>query len=122
MDVHTRGVEEHDTLVVQVESSAKDALDKREEGERPLVMELDQLEAKLSTLKAQIEENKIAKEKLKVVITNCQKMKQLPAGSKVSPFIQENLKETLKEVTEELKKADNFLKQTTSKAIIPQKV
>ena len=38
-DLHaTKDVKEHDTLVVQVEIGTQEALDKRNEGEEPLVM------------------------------------------------------------------------------------
>ena len=47
------------------------------------MVELDQLKVKWDAIMAhQIEENKVAKEKLLAVITNCQKMKQLPIVSK----------------------------------------
>ena len=110
-------MKEHDTLVVQVESGAQEALDKRNKGEEPLVIEEDQLQARLNAVKAQIQENKVHKEKLVAVIANCQKMKQLPPARKTMGFILENLKENLKEVKNELKLADSFLKRTTSKAV-----
>ena len=40
-DLIFEDVEEHDTLVVQVESGAQEALNKRNEGEEPLVNEQD---------------------------------------------------------------------------------
>ena len=110
-------MEEHDTLVVQVESGAQEALDKRIEGEGPLVIEEDQLQAKLDSVKAQIKENRVHKEKLMAVIANCQKMKQLPPERKGSSFIRENLKQKLKEVNEELKMADSFLNRTNIKVV-----
>ena len=76
-------MEEHDTLVVQVVSGAQEALDKRNKGEEPLVIEQDQLEAKLDAVKAQIGENRVHKEKLMAVIANCQKLKQLPPARKL---------------------------------------
>ena len=116
IDFLSKDVEEHDTLVVQVESGAQEALDKRIKGEEPLVIERDQLRTKLDAVVAQIEENQIAKEKLMAVIATCQEMKQLLPERKGSSFIRENLKQTLKEVKEEVKMADSFLKRTTSKA------
>ena len=41
IDLVSKDVEEHDTLVVQVESGAQEALDKRNKGEEPLVNEQD---------------------------------------------------------------------------------
>ena len=59
-----------------MESGAQEALDKRNRGEGPLVVELDQLKVKWDAAVAHlIEENKVAKEKLRAVITDCQKMK-----------------------------------------------
>ena len=52
-----------------MEIGAQEALDKRNEGEEPLVMiEQDQLQARLNAVKAQFKENKGHKEKLLVVI------------------------------------------------------
>ena len=110
-------MEEHDTLVVQVESGAQEALDKRNEGEEPLVIEEDQLQAKLDAVKAQIKENRVHKEKLLVVIANCQKMKQLPAASKATKSLWKNLKRMQKEMKEEVEQADNFLKRTTTNIV-----
>ena len=106
-------MEEHDTLVVQVESGAQEALDKRNEGEEPLVIELDQLQAKMDAVKAQVKENKVRKEKLMAVIANCQQMKQLPPARKATAFIRKNLEKNLKEVKEELKLANDFLIRTS---------
>ena len=100
-----------------MESGAQEALDKRNEGEEPLVIERDQLQAKLDAVVAQIEENRVHKEKLMAIITNCQKMKELPPSSKVAVFIRKTLEENLKEAMEEGKLADNFLKQTTTKEV-----
>ena len=61
-------MEEHDALVVQVESGAQEAIGKREEGERPLVVERDQLRTRLNVVEAQIEEKQVAKEKLRSLI------------------------------------------------------
>ena len=81
-----------------MESGAQEALGKRYEGEEPLVIEEDQLQAKLDSVKAQnkknqfqatlgavkaqIKENRFDKQKLMEVIANCQKMKQLPPEKK----------------------------------------
>ena len=105
-------MEEHDTLVVQVESGAQEALDKRNEGEEPLVIEQDELQAKLDAVKAQIEENRVHKEKLIAVIADCHEMKQLPPERKGSSYLRENLKQTLMEVKEEVIMADSFLQRT----------
>ena len=51
-----------------MESGAQDALDKRSKGEEPLVIKWDHLKAKLDAVVAQIEENKVHKEKLMAVI------------------------------------------------------
>ena len=110
-------VEEHDTLVVQVESGAQEALDKRNEGEKPLVIEQDQLQAKLDAVKSQIKENRVHKQKLMAVIADCQEMKQLPPERKGSTLIRENLKQKLKEVNEELEMADSFLIRTNIKVV-----
>ena len=117
-DLISKDVEEHDTLVVQVESGAQEALDKRNEGEEPLVVERDQLEAKLDAVMAQIEDNRVHKEKLMAIIANCEKMKQLSAASKSTRFILKNLEETLKKVKEKLKLAKEFLKQVTNKSVV----
>jgi len=109
-DFLAEDVEEQNTLVVQVESGAQEAIDKRNEGEEPLVIEEDQLQARLNVVKAKIKENRVHKEKLLVVIANCQKMKQLPAASKATKSLWKNLKEMQKEVEEEGLLADNFLK------------
>ena len=116
-DFLAEDVEEQNTLVVQVESGAQEAIDKRNEGEEPLVIEEDQLQARLNVVKAKIKENRVHKEKLLVVIANCQKMKQLPAASKATKSLWKNLKEMQKEVEEEGLLADNFLKQTTTKIV-----
>ena len=65
-----------------MESGAQEALDKRNEGEEPLVIERDQLQAKLDAVVAQIEENRVYKEKLMEVISECQRMKQMPSEKK----------------------------------------
>ena len=113
IDLIPKDVEEHDTLVVQVESGAQEALDQRNEGEEPLVIARDQLKSKWDAVVAQIEENRVHKEKLMAVITYCQKMKELPPSSKVAVSIRQTLEENLKEVKEELKLAGVFLKRTT---------
>ena len=77
-------MEEHDTLVVQVKSGAQEALDKRNRGEEPLVIELDQLKVKWDAVMAQVNVNRVHKEKLMAIIANCEKMKQLPIPNKVS--------------------------------------
>ena len=117
-DFLTEEILEHDTLVVQVESGAQEALDKRNKGEEPLVVERDQLQARLNAVKAKIEENKVHKEKLVAVVAKCQKMKLLPPASKATAFIRKKLEENLKEVKAEIKQANSFLKST--KAVIEQ--
>ena len=72
-------MEEHETLVVQVESGAQEALNKRNKGEEPLVIERNQLKVKLDAVVAQIKENRVHQEKLMAVIANCEKMKQSEA-------------------------------------------
>ena len=116
-DFIAEDVEEHDTLVVQVESGAQEALDKRNKGEEPLVIERDQLKAKLDTVVAQIEENQVAKGKLCVVIANCKEMKKLDPASKVAVSMRKNLEKKLKEVKEEIQLADQFLKRTNPAAV-----
>ena len=105
-------MEEHDTLVVLVESGAQEAFDKRNKGEEQLVVERDQLKVKLDAVVAQIEENNVHKEKLMAVIAKCEYMKRLPPAIKSTKFICKNLKQTLKEVEVEGKLADDFLKRT----------
>ena len=116
-DFLAEDVEEHDTLVVKVESGAQDALEKRNEGEEPLLIEEDQLQARLDAVKAQIKENRVHKEKLLVVISNCQKMKQLTPERKVAAFIRKNLEKSLKDVKEELKLANDFLKRVKTRSV-----
>ena len=113
-DYLKKDVEEHDMLVDQVESKAEDVIGKREEGERPLVAERDQLKTRLNTVEAQIEENQISKEKLRSVINACKEMKQLPPFRKSSVFIRKTLIKKLKEVKEELKVANNFLSRSNT--------
>ena len=117
IDLISKDVEEHDALVVQVENGAQEALDKRNEGEEPLAIEEEQLQAKLDAVKAQIKENKVHKEKLMEVVAKCKKMKQLPPARKATAFIRKNLEKTLEEVKEELKMANEFLKRGTTKAV-----
>ena len=100
-----------------MESGAQEALDKRNEGEGPLVVEFDQLQAKSDAVKAQIEENKIHKEKLMAVIAYCQRIKQLPPTSKATAFERKTLEKNLKEVMEEVKMADDFLKRAKTKVV-----
>ena len=115
-DFLAKDVEEHDALVVQVDSGAQEALDKRIKGERPLVVERDQLRTRLIVVEAQIEENHVAKEKLCVVIANCKEMKKLDPASKATVSMRKNLEKKLKEVKEEIQLADQFLKRTTPAA------
>ena len=49
-DFLAEDVKKHDTLVVKVESGAQEALGKRNEGEEPLVIEEDQLQARLNAV------------------------------------------------------------------------
>ena len=121
-DFITKDVEEHDTLVVQVESGAQEALDKRNKGEEPLLIERDHLQAKLDVVKAQIEENRVYKEKLMQVISECHRMKQMPSEKKVSAFIQKHLKKKLDEVKVEVNLANKFLQQRTPQAVRRLKV
>ena len=116
-----------------MESGAQEALHKRNEGEGPLVIEEDQLEAKLVSekaqnkkkqfqatlfaIKAQIKENGVHKQKLMEVISNCQKMKQLPPEKKVAVLIRKSLKKTLKEVKNEVKLANDFLNRVKSRSV-----
>ena len=74
-----------------MECGAQEALDKRNKGEEPLLIEEDQLLSKLEAVLAQIEENKVHKKKLEAVIANCHRMKQLPPGNKATSFVRENL-------------------------------
>ena len=76
------------------------------------------MQAKLDAVKVQIEDNRVHKEKLMAVIANCQKLKQLPPVRITMGFILENLKENLKEVKEEMKLADSFLKRSTNKTVV----
>ena len=117
IDLISKDVEEHDALVVQVESVAQEALEKRNKGEEPLLIEEDQLQAKLDAVKAQIKENRVHKQKLMAVVAHCQKMKQLPPERKGSSFIRDNLKQKLKEVKEDIKMAESFLNQTKIKVV-----
>ena len=82
-----------------------------------MVIERDQLEAKLGAVKAQIQENKIHKEKLMAVIFNCQQVKQLTPFCKGNAFFRKTLEKNLKEVMEEVKMADDFLKRATTKVV-----
>ena len=118
-DFLAKDVEEHDTLVVQVDSGAQEALDKRNKGEEPLVVERDQLRTRLIVVEAQIEENHVAKEKLTVVIANCKEMKKLDPASKAltNLSMRKNLEKKLKEVKEEIQLADQFLKRTNPAAV-----
>ena len=79
--ISIKDVEEHDTLVVQVESGAQEDLNKRNEGEEPLVIEQNQLKVKLDAVVTKIRENRFHKEKLMAVIAHCQKMKQISSAS-----------------------------------------
>ena len=97
-----------------MESGAQEALDKRNEGEGPLVVEQYESQAKLDAVKAQIQENKVHQEKLK----NYQKMKQLHPERKGSSYLRDNLKQNLKKVKEEVKLAKEFLKRTTKKPVV----
>ena len=116
-DILAKEAEEHDTLVVQVESGAQDALNKRNEGEEPLVIEQNQLKVKLDAVMTKIRVNRFHKEKLMAVIANCQKMKQISSASKSMAFIRKNLEKNLKEMKEEIKRANDFLKRTTTQAV-----
>ena len=75
-------MEECDGLVVQLDSGAQEAIGKREEGEILLVVKRDQLRTRLNAVEAQIEENRVAKEKLLAVVADRQKMKLLPPVSR----------------------------------------
>ena len=116
-DFLAKDVEEHDTLVVQVDSGAQEALDKRIKGERPLVVERDQLKTRLIVVEAQIEENQVAKEKLCVVISKCKQMKKLDPAGKATVSMRKNLEKKLKEVKEEIQLADQFLKRSNPAAV-----
>ena len=117
-DFLAKDVEEHDTLVVQVETKAEEAIEKREEGERPLVIEQDQLQAKLDAVKALIEENRVAKGKLRAVVAHCKEMKQLPSARKATAFMRKNLENKLKEVKKEVELADQFLKRSIPPSVV----
>ena len=110
-------MEECDILVVQVKNGAQKAIGKREDGERPLVVEQNQLRTRLNAVEAQIEENQVAKEKLMAVIADCNEIKQLPAASKATVSVRKNLEKKLKEVKKEVQLADQFLKRTTPAAV-----
>ena len=116
-DFLAKDVEEHDTLVVQVDSGAQEALDKRIKGEEPLVVERDQLKTRLIVVEAQIEENQVAKEKLTVAIANCKEMKKLDPASKATVSMRKNLEKKLKKVKEEIQLADQFLKRSNPAAV-----
>ena len=116
-DFPAKDVEEHDTLVVQVDSGAQEALDKRNKGEEPLVVERDQLRTRLIVVEAQIEENQEAKEKLCVLIANCKQMIKMAPSSKVAVSVRKDLKKKLKEVKEEIQLADQFLRRTNPAAV-----
>ena len=63
-----------------MKNGAQKAIGKREDGERPLVVEQNQLRTRLNAVEAQIEENQVAKEKLMAVIADCNEIKQLPGA------------------------------------------
>ena len=96
-------MEEHDTMVVKLESKAEELIEKRISKKIPLMSEQDQLRTRLTTVEAQIEENQVAKEKLLALVADCKEMKLLPAASKCTALVQKNLKKMLKEVEEEAK-------------------
>ena len=100
-----------------MESGAQDALNKRNEGEEPLVIEQNQLKVKLDAVVTKIRVNRFHKEKLMAVIANCQKMKLFSAARKAMPFIRENLEKKVKEVKKEVKVADDFLKRAKTKVV-----
>ena len=81
------------------------------------MVERDQLKTRLIVVEAQIEENQVAKEKLRAVIVDCNEMKQLPAASKATASVRENLKKKLKEVRVEVELADQFLKRSNPAAV-----
>ena len=71
----------------------------------------------MDAVKAQIDENRVHKTKLMEVVAKCKKIKLLPAARKATVFIRTNLEKNLKEVKEELKLANDFLKRTTIMAV-----
>ena len=92
-----------------MESKAQGTLKKRDKEERTLVVEQDQLKAKLKTVEAQIEENQVCKEQLLAIVAICKKIKLLPGARKATVFVSKNVEQKLKEMTEEAKIADQFL-------------
>lgn len=78
---------------------------------------------RLNAVKAQMEENQVANEKLQAVIENCQKMKRLPPANKATESMWNNiLKQMQKDVKEEVLLADKFLKQSNNIQLVDQHV
>ena len=89
----------------------------------PLVVEQTQLRTRLIAVEALIEENQVAKEKLRSLVAHCQEIKQLPPGSKATVSIRRNLEKRLKEVREEIQLADQFLNRMIPWSVVrPQQV
>ena len=111
-------------MVVEVKSRAQEAIGKREEGEKPLVVEQDHLRTRLIVVEAQIEKNQVAKGKLiklkLVVVVHFKGMQLLPPVSKTTEFMRKNLEKKLKEVKEEVQLAEQFLRRIIPPAAVGQ--
>ena len=100
-------VEEFDDWLRKAESGVNEADNKLNQGWADLLLEKKKQDTKLKV--ALLEEAVKGKKRLQLLSATCEKMRLLPAESKATVFMRNNLKQVMKVVKNEMKEDEEFL-------------
>ena len=106
-----KDVEEFNDWLVEWESDTHQGIGKVGQGQEHLEKEKEQLMAKVKAVEVKIEEGEGLLKKLRKILANGEKMKQLPAESKATVFMRKNLRQAIADTKQEVKKAEEFTKR-----------
>ena len=100
-------VEEFDDWLREAESGVNEADNKLNQGWADLLLEKKKQDTKLKVVL--LEEAVKGKKRLQLLSGTCEKMRLLPAESKATVFMRNNLKQVMKVVKNEVKEVEEFL-------------
>ena len=92
--------------LVELETDAHQGIGKVDHGQEHLEQEKKQLMAKGKAVEVKMEESEGLRQKLVEIMTNCEKMKQLPPASKATVFMRKNLRQAIADTQEEVKMSE----------------
>ena len=105
-----------DSLLDEVGSNFSQAALSRQEVQKQLLTDRDQLKVKLKTVQDQIEENKLHQQMLEEEVKRCQEMKKLSSANKAVKSLIDDLQESLKKAKQEVELAKQFLNRIMAQA------